>query len=256
MHGARALVRPRERGVARRRLGFWRRFAVAVVKPPLLAITRRDWRGMEHIPATGGAILVSNHISHADPFSMAHYVYDAGRWPEFLAKSSLFQVRMLGPFLRAVRQIPVYRGTVDAAKAVEAARAAIEAGNAVIIYPEGTTTREPHHWPMRGKTGAARLALMTGAPVIPIVQWGPEQVFNPLTKKLHIRPRNDITIVAGPPIDLSRWRDAPQTTAVLNEVSDEIMNTLRHMLADIRHEEPPPLYTPATARRAAGSADG
>ncbi len=242
--------------MARRRLGFWRRFTVAVVKPVLVAITRRDWRGMENIPATGGVILVSNHISHADPFPVGHYVYEAGRWPEFLAKSSLFDVRLLGPFLRAVRQIPVYRGTADASKALDAAQRAVDAGQAVIIYPEGTTTKEPHHWPMRGKTGVARLALLTGAPVIPIVQWGAEQVFNPLTKKLHIRPRNDITVVAGPPIDLSRWRGAPMTTATLNAITEEVMNTLRRMLAEIRPEPAPPLYSPAAARRAAESADG
>ncbi|MFS8478355.1 MAG: lysophospholipid acyltransferase family protein [Micromonosporaceae bacterium] len=227
-----------------RRLGFWRRVAVVVVKPPLLLLTRRRWSGMEHIPATGGAILVANHMSHADPLVCAHYVYDAGRWPQFLAKASLFQVPVLGWLLRQVHQIPVYRGTVDAVKALEAAVAAVHRGEAVIIYPEGTITRQPDLWPMRGKTGVARLALATGAPVIPIVMWGPERLFDPRTKKLRLWPRAPVTVVAGPPIDLSRWAGATPANGVLHEMTDEIMLHLRDMLATIRGEEPPALFSP------------
>src|SRR3954465_12238861 len=128
--------------MTRRRLGFWRRFAVATVKPTMQALTRRTWTGMEHIPAEGGGIIVVNHISHADPLAVAHYIYDAGRWPSFLAKSSLFTVPVLGPLLRATHQIPVRRGTTDAGKALEAARQGVRDGEAVVIYPEGTTTRE------------------------------------------------------------------------------------------------------------------
>jgi len=235
--------------MARRKLGFWRRFAVAVVKPPLTLFTRRVWLGMEHIPQSGGVIIVANHMSHADPFVSAHYIYDAGRWPEFLAKASLFDVPVLGWLLRQVRQIPVYRGTVDAAKALDAAVAAIEQEQVVIIYPEGTTTKEPELWPMRGKTGAARLALMTGAPVVPVCMWGPEQLFDPRTKKLRLRPRTPVTVVAGPPIDLSKWDGAPPTTANLYEITDEIMLRLRDMLAEIRGGTPPELWTPRTSRQ-------
>src|SRR5690606_25577568 len=106
--------------VGRRRLGFWRRGAVVVVKPLLVALTRRDWRGMANIPAEGPVIIVANHMSHADPLVLAHYVYDSGRWPAFLAKASVFKFPVIGPWLRAVDQIPVYRGTVDAGKALEA----------------------------------------------------------------------------------------------------------------------------------------
>ncbi len=199
--------------MARRRLGFWRRFAVVVLKPPLTVMTRRHWSGMSRIPASGGAILVANHLSHADPIIIGHYVYDAGRWPQFLAKSSLFDVPLLGPLLSAVRQIPVHRGTADAVKALHSAVEAVEAGDAVIIYPEGTTTREPDLWPMRGKTGAARLWLVTGAPVIPVVMWGPQRLFDPRTKRIGLRPRTPVTVVAGPPIDLSRFAGRAPTAA-------------------------------------------
>src|SRR5439155_16063690 len=115
-------------------------------------------------------------------------------------------------------QIPVRRGTTDAVKALDAAVEAVKAGDAVIIYVEGTTTKEPDLWPMRGKTGAARLWLATGAPVVPIVMWGPQQIFDPRTKKLRLRPRTPVTVVAGPPVDLSRWAGAAPTTQTLNEI--------------------------------------
>ncbi|MGY0236436.1 lysophospholipid acyltransferase family protein [Longispora urticae] len=227
-----------------RRLGFWRRMAVSVVRPSVLALTRRDYRGMGHIPATGPAILAANHISQADPFGLAQYVYDAGRWPQFLGKASLFHLPVVGPWIRAVGQIPVYRNTADASKALSAAEAALDRGEIVIFYPEGTVTRHPEYWPMRGKTGVARLALTTGAPVIPMAQWGPERMFDPVTHKVGLRFRNDLAIVAGPPVDLSRWRDSPLTTKVLQEVTDEIMYAIRDLLQDIRGGHAPELYSP------------
>nr|WP_240947672.1 lysophospholipid acyltransferase family protein [Planosporangium mesophilum] len=204
---------------------------------------------MEHVPASGGVIFVANHNSHADPLVVAHYIYDAGRWPQFLAKSSLFKIPVLGPFLAAVRQIPVYRGTADAAKALDAAVAAVKDGETVLIYPEGTTTREPDLWPMRGKTGVARLWLATDAPVVPVVMWGAERIFDPRTAKLSLRPRTPVTVVAGPPIDLSNWRAAEPTATTLTEITETIMLRLRDMLGEIRGGTPPPLYTPTPTGR-------
>ncbi|HTJ32637.1 MAG TPA: lysophospholipid acyltransferase family protein [Dactylosporangium sp.] len=236
--------------MVRQRLGFWRRFAVMTVKPAIQVLTRRTWRGMDHIPAEGGVIIVVNHISHADPLAVAHYIFDAGRWPSFLAKSSLFEVPVLGYLLKAVHQIPVRRGTTDAVKALEAAREGVREGEAVVIYPEGTTSREPDLWPMRGKTGAARLWLDTRAPVIPIVMWGPEQIYDPRTKKLKLLPRAMVTIVAGEPMDLSAWADAQPTAQILGEITEHIMLHLRDMLVEIRGGTPPPLWTPKrTAER-------
>jgi 1-acyl-sn-glycerol-3-phosphate acyltransferase len=236
--------------VARRKLGVWRRSVVVTVKPLLTVLTKRTWSGMEHLPKDGGVILVASHISHADPLVYAHFVYDAGRWPQFLAKQSLFEVPVLGPVLRQVRQIPVQRGSVDAVKALEAAIAAVKGGGGVIFYPEGTTTREPDLWPMRGKTGAARLALLTGAPVVPMVTWGPERIFDPRTKALRIRPRMPVTVVAGAPVDLSRWDGAAPTKAVLHEMTDAIMQRLREMVAEVRGAEAPPIYKPNGRRPA------
>jgi 1-acyl-sn-glycerol-3-phosphate acyltransferase len=234
--------------VARRRLGFWRRFAVSVVKPPLLLITKRNWSGMEHLPAGGGVIIVANHISHADPLTVAHFVHDAGRWPQFLAKASIFKVPVVGWLLRQICQIPVSRGTTDAVKALEKAVGAVRAGGVVIVYPEGTTTKEPDLWPMRGKTGAARIALATGAPVIPLVMWGPEEIFDPRTRKLRVLRRTPVTVVAGPPLDLSKWARGTPTSASLHEMTDEIMLRLRDMLAEIRGGTPPELWAARGSR--------
>jgi 1-acyl-sn-glycerol-3-phosphate acyltransferase len=241
--------------VARRRLGFWRRFAVLTVKPTMIVMSRRDWRGMEHIPPTGPVIIVANHMSHADPLVLAHYVYDAGRWPRYLAKASLFRLPVVGRLLSAVGQVPVSRGTVDAAKALDAAVDAIRAGQCVLIYPEGTTSKEPDLWPMRGKTGAARLWLATGAPVVPVVMWGPERLFDPRTHKLRPVPQTPVTVVAGPPIDMSRWKEAAPTAATLQEITEHLMLVLRDMLAGIRGGTPPPLWSPAGNGRA-GQDDG
>jgi 1-acyl-sn-glycerol-3-phosphate acyltransferase len=233
-----------------KRLGPLRRFIVIVVKSVLTPMTRRTWTGQEHIPKTGGAILAVNHLSHADPIVCAHYVYDAGRWPRFLGKASLFRVPVFGWIITRVGQIPVERGSLDAGKSLEAMVAAVKDGKAVIIYPEGTTTRDPDLWPMHGKTGAARVALATGAPVIPIAQWGAQRFFDPRTRKVGLRPRTPIGFAAGPPVELSRWAGADPTRATLDEMSDEIMLRIRNLLAGIRGETPPELWAPAKGEHA------
>ncbi len=225
----------------RRRLGFWQWFAVVTVRPTLRVITKRNWSGMDRLPADGGLIVVANHHSEFDPLVVAHFVYDSGRWPQFLAKSSLFKIFGLGYFLRATHQIPVYRGTADAVRSLEDAVNAIKGGAAVLIYPEGTTPKTGDLWPERGKTGAARLFLQTGAPVVPVVAWGAQELFDPRTRKFRIRPGTPVTVVAGPPMDLSKWADAAPTAANLYAITDEIMAELRRMLAEVRGEPAPEL---------------
>jgi 1-acyl-sn-glycerol-3-phosphate acyltransferase len=234
--------------VAQRRLGFWQRMAVFVVVPVLWLWTRRTWTGQENVPPSGGVIIAPNHISHFDPLVVAHFVYGAGRWPRFLAKASVFKVPLVGAFLRKVLQIPVERGSVEAVKSLDVLVDALQQGGAVIIYPEGTTTREPDLWPMRGKTGAARLALLTGAPVIPVAHWGAQRVFDPRTKKFSLRPRAPITVTAGKPVDLSRWEGEAPTRAVLDQMTDAIMTDVRDLLGEVREAEPPPLFQPPARR--------
>src|SRR5262245_19740558 len=173
---------------------------------------------MSRLPKTGGVIIAANHMSEFDPLVIAHFVYDSGRWPQFLAKSTLFKVPVLGPIVRSVRQIPVHRGTVDASKALDAAIAAIGRGEAVIIYPEGTTPKSGDLWPRRGKTGIARLWLETGVPVIPVASWGAEQIFDPRVRKFRPKPRTPVTVRAGAPIDLSKFVGLAPTAANLHAI--------------------------------------
>jgi 1-acyl-sn-glycerol-3-phosphate acyltransferase len=218
------------------------RFAANAIKPVMNATTRKDWRGAEHVPATGGVIFAVNHISDFDPLVIAHFVYNAGRNPQYLAKDSLFRVPVLGPVMRATHQVPVRRGRVDAARALDTAAEALRDGASIIVYPEGTTTRQPEHWPMRGKTGLARLWLDTGVPVVPIAQWGAQRIYDPITRHWRIRPRTPVTVQAGPPLELDRWAGAQPTRAVLEEITDAVMERLRDMLAGIRGEQAPDLY--------------
>lgn len=228
------------------------RVVAALMRPILLVITKRHWQGQEHIPASGGVIIVANHNSVVDPPLMAHYVWDAGRSPRFLAKSSLFTQPVVGWALRAAAQIPVYRQSREAGKAFEAAVAAVQRGECVVIYPEGTTTKDPQGWPMAAKTGAARIALATGAPVIPVAQWGTEQALARGSKRPALRRlrRISFTAVAGPPIDLSDLQGQPLTATVLREATSRFMHTLTAMVATIRNVPAPPgLYDPAVGAR-------
>jgi 1-acyl-sn-glycerol-3-phosphate acyltransferase len=197
---------------------------------------------------------VPNHVSHFDPLVVAHYLYGAGRWPRFLGKASLWRVPVLGFLLRKTQQIPVERGSVEAVKSLDALIDALHGGGAVVIYPEGTTTREPDLWPMRGKTGAARLALVTGAPVIPVANWGAETVFDPRTNRLKVHPRTPVTVAAGKPIDLSRWAGANPSRAVLEQMTEAIMLDIRDLIGTVRAATPPALYD-RPAKRASTTGD-
>jgi 1-acyl-sn-glycerol-3-phosphate acyltransferase len=240
--------------VTQRGLGFWQRFAAALVLPVLRVWTKPAWTEQVNIPATGGVIIVPNHASQFDPLVVAHYIYGAGRWPRFLAKASLWDVAMLGPFLSKLKQIPVERGSVEAVKSLDALVDAVQQGGAVVIYPEGTTTKEPELWPMRGKTGAARLALVTGAPVVPVANWGAYKIFDARTRKLKAGLRVPVQVTSGPPVDLSRWAGSPPTKAVLEEMTEAIMLEIRDLVGGLRGEEPPPLYA-RPARRSSAPGD-
>ncbi|WP_329172904.1 1-acyl-sn-glycerol-3-phosphate acyltransferase [Streptomyces decoyicus] len=227
--------------MSRRRIGFWYRLAAVICKPPLLVLFKRDWQGMEHIPADGGFITAVNHNSYLDPLSYAHYQYNTGRVPRFLAKAGLFKSGFVGLMMRGTGQIPVYRETTDAATAFRAAVDAIDKGECVAFYPEGTLTRDPELWPMQGKTGAARVALLTKAPVIPVAQWGANDAMPPYAKekKLRLLPRKTLRVKAGPPVDLSAFYDREPTAEVLRAATDVIMAAISEQLAGLRGEPAP-----------------
>lgn len=210
-----------------------------ILIPILNAISKHEWEGAENIPATGPAIVASNHVSYSDVLFLTQFLYLNGRAPRYIGKKSLFEIPIIGRILYAAEQIPVDRESQDASKALDHAVACLMAGHIVGVYPEGTLTRDENLWPMAAKTGIARLAILTQAPVIPVAAWGPHKVLSPYSKRLHVWPRTKVIYRAGPPVDLSRWYgkiDDPQT---LTEATAEVMKTLTTMLEEIRFERAP-----------------
>lgn len=221
-------------------MGFWYRFAELVLRPFLTVVAKRDWRGREHLPPRRGVVVVTNHVSHLDPLTLAHFLIDNGRLPRFLAKESVFRVPVLGHILDRCGQIRVYRETRDAGRSLQDAVAAVEGGECVVVYPEGTITRDPDLWPMRGKTGAARMALATGCPVVPVAQWGAQEVLEPYGKRLHVRPRRTVRVQAGPTVPLDDLREVPLTPAVVATATERVMAAITTELQKLRGGTPPP----------------
>lgn len=215
------------------------KLAVKIARPPLMVFTRRDWRGAEHLPLDRGFVACGNHVSHLDPFTLGHFLYDNGCPPRYLAKESVFRIPVLGRIVSGAGQIPVYRESVDAGKAFSAAVEAVEAGECVAVYPEATLTRDPGLWPMTGKTGAARIALATGAPVIPIAQWGVQDILAPYGAVPHVLPRRVVHVWAGPPVELSRFAGFGADPAVLRAATEAILDAITALLEEIRGERPP-----------------
>ncbi|GAB6983857.1 lysophospholipid acyltransferase family protein [Nocardioides pyridinolyticus] len=215
------------------------RIAEPLVRGALISTTRHEWIDAENIPASGGCIIVLNHVSHVDPLTAAHLVYDHGRLPHYLAKSGLFKNKALGAFFRAAGQIPVERLSKNAVGAFDAAVQAVRDGKCVVVYPEGTITRDPDGWPMTGKSGAARIALETGCPVIPVGQWGAQQLLAPYAKKPDLYPRKLVTMKVGTPIPLDDLRAKERSIATINEATARIMAAITALVEEVRGETAP-----------------
>ncbi|HEX7739416.1 MAG TPA: lysophospholipid acyltransferase family protein [Marmoricola sp.] len=221
------------------RRGWAYSVAVAIVKPTLLTVTKREWIDGEKIPATGGCVIAVNHISKIDPLTLAHFVYNHGRLVRFLAKDGLWKVPVLKNIVSNARQIPVARMSSGAANAFEAAVDAVHDGECLGIYVEGSITRDPDGWPMRGKTGAARIALTTGCPVIPVGQWGAQELLPAYSKKPSLVPRHTMHYKAGDPVDLSEFEGKPLTNELLHAATDTIMAAITELVEDLRGEKAP-----------------
>lgn len=227
---------------------------VSLLHAVLRPLTRRDWRGQQHLPATGGVIVVVNHISNVDPLAVGQYLAFSGRWPRFLAKASLFRIPLVGAVIRACGQIPVQRRSAAAKDALDAAVAAVEQGRAVVVYPEGTISDDPGLWPMRGHTGAARIALQTAAPVVPVGQWGAQQImYGHRITWPRLLPRATFRLTAGPPVPLDDLRGLPLTADVLAQATERIMVAITDLVAELRGEQPPAVrFDPRPGRSGAG----
>jgi 1-acyl-sn-glycerol-3-phosphate acyltransferase len=205
-------------------------FAKAVLKPWLKTWFRWHIEGLDCVPPTGPAIVAFNHIAYLDPFAAAYALDAAGRRPRFLAKSELFADRRIAWIIRGTGQIEVNRGSRDAPAALEHAYRALEQGELVVVFPEGTITRDPELKPMAAKTGAARLALGSGAPLIPAAVWGTQNIW-PKGYAKHWAPRQDILVRIGTPIGA---QGDPHDHAACRALSDRLMEAISGLVAALR----------------------
>ncbi|RJN31016.1 lysophospholipid acyltransferase family protein [Nesterenkonia natronophila] len=223
----------------RRRIPLGIRATANLFRPMMRVAISKEWRGLDTLPERG-FIAVTNHVSELDPFAVGLAVVSSGTTPHFLAKDSLFRIPVVGAALSRLQQVPVARSDRQAAnQSLEVAQSALDRGGAILIYPEGTLTRDPELWPMRAKTGAARLALTTGAPLIPFVHWGVQDVLAPYAKLPKLLPRKKYILQVGEPIDISDLRSMPLTRTVLAEATQRIEAALTEGVAQLRGEQPP-----------------
>lgn len=230
-----------------------RHFVLALVASVLIPIVRLLFvvkpKGIEKLPKHGSYILVANHVTNVDALAVAYLVYvKLKRAPHFLAKESLFRVPVIGPILRAAGQIPVYRSGHRNDTPLKAAHAYLEAGHTIAIFPEGTLTRSPELWPMRGKSGAIRLALETGVPVYPVGQWGSEKILPQYGSKFRPGFWKPVNILIGDEIDLSNYRKRQLNPDELNQATKVVMQTITELVEELRGEKAPlEMWDPAKA---------
>jgi 1-acyl-sn-glycerol-3-phosphate acyltransferase len=219
-----------------RRVEPWYRLAEWTLRPPIALWFNWRFEGLEHIPPEGPILVAGNHISYLDPLAHAYMLIKAGRRPRFLAKSELYGNWFVRHVLEGAGQIKVVRGTGSMAP-VEQAKQALHAGEAVIVYPEGTISRNPDYTPMQGKTGVARLTLAADVPVLPMAVWGSQHVWQRegVGSLSFGRP---IVVKAGAPIDFSQYEGRGDDPATLRKVTDTVMDELSRLVQDVRARYP------------------
>ncbi|WP_446429113.1 lysophospholipid acyltransferase family protein [Leucobacter sp. 1207-22] len=235
-------LRGRSSAEKRRPSVFW--ILAGLVLPIWALMTRYRYTPESKIPLEGPFILAPNHYSEIDPIAMGVATWRLGRVPRFMAKASLFKIPVFGWLLRKSGQIPVERqGSARSAESknnpMGAANQLIEQRAGVIVYPEGTLTRDPDLWPMRGKGGAIRLALESGIPLIPVAHWGTQELMPRYAKRIHPFPRKTIHVSVGEPLDLSKFAGKPLDQKTVNEATMMLMNEITALLEGLRGEKAP-----------------
>jgi len=205
---------------------------------PLLRVWFR-WRfeGLDRIPVHGPAIIACNHASYLDPLANAYAVVRARRRPRFLAKQELFRAPGIKWAVKGTHQIPVARGTGERAASLASAERALERGEIVVVYPEGTVTTRDDGLPMEGKTGSVRLALATGVPIVPMVSWGSSPVWQK-SGPGSLRPGRPVWIRVGAPIDLSHRGVSVDDRDGVTALTAEVMEALTQGVVELRSTYP------------------
>jgi putative phosphoserine phosphatase / 1-acylglycerol-3-phosphate O-acyltransferase len=198
--------------------------ALQFVRPELIPYARFDVDGVDHIPETGPAIIVGNHRSYFDPIAIGFTLARRGRTVRFLGKKEVFDAPLVGQLARAFGGIRVERGSGDD-EPLNAAASALEAGELVAVLPQGTIPRgraffDPE---LKGRWGAARLAAMTGAPVVPLGLWGTEAVWprsSRVPNVLNVVHPPTVQIRVGSPVDLGLDDADADTAAIMAAIVD------------------------------------
>jgi putative phosphoserine phosphatase/1-acylglycerol-3-phosphate O-acyltransferase len=207
------------------------KLALTFARPELIPFAKFSISGTENIPVSGPAILVGNHRSYFDVFAVSMTVGKTNRTVRFLGKKEVFEAPVVGQLAAALGGIRVDRGTGSDAP-IEAALAALAAGEMVAIMPQGTIPRGRAFFDpaLKGRWGAARLAVLAGAPVIPMGIWGTEKVWPrnsqvPMVWNV-LRPPK-VTITVGPEVALRRDGDA---AALADENTQRMMSAISNLL--------------------------
>jgi 1-acyl-sn-glycerol-3-phosphate acyltransferase len=191
----------------------------------------------------GPLILAVNHLSPFDPIALTAACRVRRVAPRYLATGGLFRAPVVGQVMRHWGHIPVHRGTAAATRAVPAAAAALAARAVVLVYPEGRIGLDPHLWPERGRTGAARGALASRAAVVPVAQWGthevvpyaaPRGLLRALARAIVRRPL--VRVHFGDPVDLGDLTEGVPGHA--QRATDRILDAITRELVRLRPHEP------------------
>jgi len=217
--------------------------AATVVSRTRISKHRGRKRVIQGLPP-GAIIIVSNHASYADGILLALLCRRMGRSVRLLATAGVFRAPVIGWLARRVGFIPVERGLLQAADALAPAAEALAAGEAIGIFPEGRTTRNPEHWPERAKTGAVRLALQSGAPIVPVAMVGTHRVLgrqHPLRSiVVNVVIRPEVLTAIGDPIDVRALAATTEPTpAQVRELADHVMGRIVDLVAGLRGELAP-----------------
>jgi 1-acyl-sn-glycerol-3-phosphate acyltransferase len=234
--------------VSKKETAFAFKLTAFIIGSILRLMFRIKTTGLENLPK-GGYILVGNHVSYLDPFSFAYSVYyHMKRTPHYFAKESLFRIPIIGKLLPKVGQIPISRsGGKSNEEPLRAAKDFLLAGQVVVVFPEGTLTRDPDLWPMRGKPGAIRMAIELGIPIVPVGQWGVQKVLGNYGKKFRPNPFHVVNVKIGKPLTFEHMSKNDLSTKEVTVAAREVMHAVASIVGELRGETPPEtLWDPTT----------
>lgn len=208
-----------------------------LVYPPVIVAIKAFWKylglkfdfkGEENIPRKDGAILAINHIGYLDFALTGTAALPAGRYVRFMAKKEIFDNKIAGPLMRGMHHINVDRSN-GSASFVTALRA-LKAGEIIGIFPEGTVSTSFEIKEL--KSGAVRLAMGAGVPIIPTIVWGSQRVWTKGVKRNLKRNNFPITVRFGEPIFYQRGDDVEQAELTLRKTMLDMLNEVQEQYPD------------------------